>query len=62
MTQAARLSALLDLLTERGTVSNGEIATELGISEPTVRRYLAILESRRMLARTHGGAVARLGS
>lgn len=59
--QAQRLNALLELVTDRGSVSNTEIAAELGISEATTRRYLQLLADQRMLTRTRGGATA-LGS
>ena len=36
-----------------------DIASELGVSGATVRRDLHLLESQRLLARTHGGAVAQ---
>lgn len=59
MTQAQRLNQLLDLVIERGSVSNAEIMETLSISEATTRRYLALLETRRLVTRTHGGATAR---
>ncbi len=59
--QAQRLNALLELVADRGSVSNAEIAEELGISEATTRRYLQLLADQRMLTRTRGGATA-LGS
>lgn len=59
MTQAQRLNQLLDFVTERGSVSNAEITEVLSISEATARRYLAMLESRQLVTRTHGGATAR---
>jgi len=59
MTQAQRLNQLLDLVIERGSVSNAEIAEALSISEATTRRYLVMLENRRLVTRTHGGATAR---
>lgn len=59
MTQAQRLDQLLDLVTERGAVSNAEITENLDISLATARRYLSLLETRQLVTRTHGGATAR---
>ena len=52
--QAQRLNALLELVADRGSVSNAEIAEELGISEATTRRYLQLLADQCMLTRTRG--------
>ncbi|MGV8882713.1 MAG: DeoR/GlpR family DNA-binding transcription regulator [Rhodoglobus sp.] len=54
--RSRRMLAILDLLTERGSVSLAELSTELEISPATVRRDLADLEYQRLLLRTHGGA------
>ncbi|MDA3630100.1 DeoR/GlpR family DNA-binding transcription regulator [Saccharopolyspora sp. WRP15-2] len=59
MDRHARLSALLDLLGERGKVSVEEIATELEASAATVRRDLDHLAEQQLLTRTRGGAVAQ---
>ncbi len=56
MTQQQRLNALLDLITERGSVSIPEIIEGLGVSAPTARRYLTALADQRLVTRTHGGA------
>lgn len=40
-----------------GTVSVGELADELSVSEMTIRRDLSELENEGFLKRTHGGAV-----
>jgi DeoR family transcriptional regulator of aga operon len=58
MHKSARLSAILERLANGGTVDVGELATELSASPTTIRRDLAALERQRLLARTHGGAVA----
>jgi DeoR family transcriptional regulator, aga operon transcriptional repressor len=56
--RAERLSEILRVLAEAGAVDVGTLAGTLGVSEATVRRDLALLEEQRMLARTHGGAIA----
>lgn len=53
-----RRNAILDLVTSRGRVRIGDLARELGVTEPTVRKDLARLERARKLQRTHGGAIA----
>jgi len=58
MHKSARLSAILERLSDGGTVDVGELAEELSASAATIRRDLAALERQRLLARTHGGAVA----
>lgn len=54
--RSRRMIAILELLTERGSVSLSEFSRELHISPATVRRDLAELEYQRLLLRTHGGA------
>jgi len=56
--QAERLEVILERLSEKGDVGVTELANELGASPATVRRDLRLLEEQRLLARTHGGAVA----
>jgi DeoR family transcriptional regulator of aga operon len=55
-----RLSAILDRVSERGSVDVNDLASALGVSGATVRRDLQTLSSGKLLVRTHGGAVARL--
>jgi DeoR family transcriptional regulator, aga operon transcriptional repressor len=55
--QSQRLSAILERLTIDGSVGVVDIARELEVSTATVRRDLQLLESQRLLGRTHGGAV-----
>jgi len=57
--QAERLGAILERLSVGGSVSVADIAADLGVSGATVRRDLHLLEGQRLLARTHGGAVAQ---
>jgi DeoR family transcriptional regulator, aga operon transcriptional repressor len=58
MRQADRLSRILERLSAAGSVGVADVARDLGVSAATVRRDLALLEDQRLLARTHGGAVA----
>jgi DeoR family transcriptional regulator of aga operon len=59
MRQAERLSAILEELSSDGTVGVTELVSTLGVSAATVRRDLELLEQQKLLARTHGGAVAQ---
>ena len=57
MQQSQRLAAILERLSVDGSVGVVDIARELDVSTATVRRDLQLLESQRLLGRTHGGAV-----
>src|SRR5678816_3445441 len=57
MNQAVRLSAILAELSEDGGVEVAMLSTRFEVSAATIRRDLELLESQRLLARTHGGAV-----
>ena len=59
MNRASRLSAILDLLAAQGEVSVEELVERFGASAATTRRDLDSLAERRLLTRTHGGAVAQ---
>lgn len=61
MTQQQRLNLVLELVSERGSVSIIEISDKLGVSTATVRRDLNTLAEQRLVTRTHGGATS-LGS
>lgn len=50
--------AILDVVSERGTISLTDLSEALGVSAATARRDLAELEAQRLLLRTHGGAAA----
>ncbi|WP_374653621.1 DeoR/GlpR family DNA-binding transcription regulator [Dongia sp.] len=58
---AIRDGLLRDFVERRGFAAVSEIASELGVSEITVRRDLTRLESQGLLVRTHGGALAGKG-
>ena len=59
MNRAHRLTAILDLLAARGDVAVEELAERFDASAATIRRDLDSLSERRLLTRTHGGAVAQ---
>src|SRR3954471_11628292 len=58
MRQSARLDSILARLSEQGSVAVTGLAKDLGVSIATIRRDLELLESQRLLSRTHGGAVS----
>jgi DeoR family transcriptional regulator, aga operon transcriptional repressor len=58
MRQEDRLGAILQQLNEHGSVGVALLAAKLGVSEASVRRDLHLLETQKLLTRTHGGAVA----
>ena len=53
-----RQRRILDRLRDRGKVTVEELAGDFGVSAPTVRADLGALETRSLLRRTHGGALA----
>src|SRR5690606_20452970 len=58
MKRHERLSAVLQMLAERGSLSVDEAVSDLGISPATVRRDFDHLAKQQLLTRTRGGAVA----
>ncbi|WP_113152833.1 DeoR/GlpR family DNA-binding transcription regulator [Nitratireductor sp. OM-1] len=54
-----RQQQMIDVIVERKRVGTAELAKLLKISLPTVRRDLTVLEQAGIVARTHGGVVAR---
>jgi DeoR family transcriptional regulator of aga operon len=58
VSKTERLGRILELLARDGTVTVGELAAELAVSQATVRRDLQALGDQRLLERSHGGAVA----
>jgi DeoR family fructose operon transcriptional repressor len=57
-TLARRQEELLQLVETKGQISVDELARHLGVSDDTIRRDLLNLEQRKLLLRTHGGAVS----
>jgi DeoR family transcriptional regulator of aga operon len=58
MSQQQRLNQILDMLAQKGHVVIDDIVTEMDVSPATARRDLNMLAERRLVTRTHGGAVA----
>lgn len=58
MNRADRLSAVLDLLADTGSIDVEQIVERLGVSPATARRDLDALDEQQLLTRTRGGAVA----
>ncbi|WP_306205204.1 DeoR/GlpR family DNA-binding transcription regulator [Actinoplanes sp. RD1] len=56
--RADRVSSILEQIARQGSVDAGVLAKEFGVSAATIRRDLQALEDQRLVARTHGGAVA----
>lgn len=56
--RAKRMVAILDMVSDRSSISLAELSSELGISPATARRDLAELNDQGLLVRTHGGARA----
>lgn len=56
MERRERISRLVN---ERGRVRTSELAQLFNVTEPTIRKDITDLESRDLLRRAHGGAVAR---
>lgn len=58
MLRHERLSVVLDLIAQRGTITVGDLVESCGISAATARRDLDELASQQLIQRTRGGAVA----
>lgn len=58
-TREDRLDSILSKLDRETTVGVEALSQELGVSLATVRRDLDLLEQRRLVERTHGGATRR---
>jgi DeoR family fructose operon transcriptional repressor len=56
--QQTRLDRILQLIEERGTVTNAELVELLNASESTVRRDIALLDKANRIQRVHGGATS----
>lgn len=52
-----RWREILTILGEQGRIRVGHLATQLNVSEATVRRDLEAMQAQGMLQRTHGGAM-----
>jgi DeoR/GlpR family transcriptional regulator of sugar metabolism len=58
ITLAQRHQKLLQLVETKGQMSVDDLANHFDVSDDTIRRDLQTLERRRLLLRTHGGAVS----
>ncbi len=56
MTRHERLSAILSMVVEEGTVHIDDIIKRMGISAATARRDLDLLANQQLVTRTRGGA------
>lgn len=61
MLAAERHHRILDVVRQRHTARVVDLATELGVSEMTIRRDLDALASDNLINKVHGGAALRLG-
>ncbi len=52
-----RRQAILNRITEQGRASVAELSQALGVSEVTIRTDLQALAERKLIVRTHGGAI-----
>ena len=53
-----RQQQIADLVIAHGKVRTAQLTNLFGVSEPTLRKDLSVLEERGLLKRTHGGAVS----
>ena len=57
---AVRQQQIVDLINRNQSAKLAELRSNFGVSEATIRRDLAALESKGVIVRTHGGAVTNL--
>ena len=62
MSRQERLSRILEIVVEKGSVEVEDVANSLKVSAATIRRDFDSLAKKQLLSRTHGGAVATGGS
>ncbi len=53
-----RRARIAELVNSRGSVKVSDLAKELQVTQPTIRKDIVALETERKLKRTHGGALA----
>jgi DeoR family fructose operon transcriptional repressor len=53
-----RQARIAELVAVRGRARIGELAAAFGVTEPTIRKDLSVLQEQGLLKRTHGGALA----
>lgn len=59
--KSERYQKIVEIIENRKFVSVSDLARELYVSEPTVRRDLASLEADGLIRRSHGGATTKQG-
>jgi len=52
-----RLNQILSAVLIRGQIDTSALASELAVSQATIRRDLEALQRQRLISRTHGGAI-----
>ncbi|MBE6613360.1 MAG: DeoR/GlpR transcriptional regulator, partial [Ruminococcaceae bacterium] len=52
-----RHQAILDIISNEGSISTARIQQEFGVGYDSAKRDLRILEEKGLLRRTHGGAI-----
>ena len=57
MTLLERHGIILELLREFGKVDVADLSSKLKVSAVTIRKDLDLLEEKKLLYRTHGGAI-----
>jgi len=57
MSRQDRLSQILEIVVEKGSVDVEYVAAALEVSTATIRRDFDTLAKKQLLSRTHGGAV-----
>lgn len=57
MTLSERHKTILELLRENGSVDVGGLSSSLKVSAVTIRKDLDLMEEKKLLYRTHGGAI-----
>ncbi len=60
--KSERHQKILEIIEKKQFVSVSDLADELFVSEPTVRRDLAFLEADGLIRRSHGGAASKQGT
>lgn len=58
MNRQSRLSAILSVLSEKGSLDVEDASSALKVSSATIRRDFDSLAERQLLTRTHGGAIS----
>src|SRR5689334_3298994 len=53
-----RQARIAELVSVRGRARIGELSKMFGVTEPTIRKDLKVLQTQGLLKRTHGGALA----